>query len=955
MKSLYSILILIYLLCFNYIETNSKNDDDDDIMGPLSKYNFHTLFATDKTVTGPRCIPLTSKNIESNPYHFTLVSRKGAEVRRGIGKPLILEHPPLLCPMDSPSECIFNVEKSMSVTITNSISINIGRSNSLASSVGSTITRGQSNLFSRAIGKSIEKSLTNSITDSDEESVSDQLTKDLSKSYEKSSGITLGKSKENSQTITKSEENTISEAKSNEKTVSNTDTNEQTETKTDGGSKINSKSKSFEWNVHASYSASAEANLGIVKLSGTSTIGGGVGGSSSSSETSENNWQNSKSNSKSNSKTNSESNSKTDTFIISNGKSNAETESYSSSSSEENRASDSISYSIAIANSLVKGKSKSNSSSEGTSTGYNINDNYQATNETSIGNNINEEKTEIISTNIDNSTSFSKTLSVSSSQAYHVKPGECKILVCMPFVISAAVPYKCIGNNKELYEMYTEIMLFDNSTEIECVQSLIDCMNKNQMNTFMNTNIEFVNTKNPNYWNSRLDFGRNVEAVEDDLIIIKSSNSFYQFVQNSNGNLEIRNFEKIIWQNEMNYFNKSRIRINEKGHLIQESQNIFSLENYRKDEWITVWSSAPVNHNVTIGIPNLNGKSYVLVLSDSGILNLYDAVGAIIWCTDIGCQHRLGYKFPEVYLVPTLFLTPEEDNNHNSINKSIIKSNLTSFRSMDYFNTCTRLRSNEAIISNNGRFKLILEDSGNLIIKDDVRTMWESVSGFISHTVSPYYLQLTPMCQLRITSKNGYVVWISNSRSNEGGCFVDLNELDNGRLVVKDDKNLEIWQSWPTQNNNLGITFNRPVQYRYVPCDGKPYRNKQSLLINTQFNASQSLISQDTLWDFAFTKQKLVVRHLNVIKGTLCVTNGAIENVIFKSNGMLELNAKSLTYEYKYSESKDLKNSKVTITNDGDLLITNDLNKNVWELKLKDINSTISKNSFKIKHTKFAL
>ena len=87
-------------------------------------------------------------------------------------------------------------------------------------------------------------------------------------------------------------------------------------------------------------------------------------------------------------------------------------------------------------------------------------------------------------------------------------------------------------------------------------------------------------------------------------------------------------------------------------------------------------------------------------------------------------------------------------------------------------------------------------------------------------------------------------------------------ELDNGRLVVKDDKNLEIWQSWPTQNNNLGITFNRPVQYRYVPCDGKPYRNKQILLINTQFNASQSLISQDTLWDFAFTKQKLVVRHL---------------------------------------------------------------------------------------------
>ena len=79
-----------------------------------------------------------------------------------------------------------------------------------------------------------------------------------------------------------------------------------------------------------------------------------------------------------------------------------------------------------------------------------------------------------------------------------------------------------------------------------------------------------------------------------------------------------------------------RVRINEKGHFIQEAQNIFFLADYRQDEWITVWSTAPINQNVTIGIPTLNGKSYVLVLSDSGALNLYDAVGAIIWCSDIG-------------------------------------------------------------------------------------------------------------------------------------------------------------------------------------------------------------------------------------------------------------------------------------------------------------------------------
>jgi hypothetical protein len=187
-KFLSPIVIFIGLLCCSFIETDSK-DDDDEAMGPLSKFNFNTLYASDKTIIGPSCIPLTSKNIEANPYHYSLVSRKGAEVRRGIGKPIIVEHPPLLCPMDSPSDCTFNVEKSLSLTITSSVSVNIGKSSTLASSVGKTITRGQSNMFSRAIGKSIEKSLTNSITDSDEESVSDTLTKDISESHEKSSGI----------------------------------------------------------------------------------------------------------------------------------------------------------------------------------------------------------------------------------------------------------------------------------------------------------------------------------------------------------------------------------------------------------------------------------------------------------------------------------------------------------------------------------------------------------------------------------------------------------------------------------------------------------------------------------------------------------------------------------------------------------------------------------------------
>ncbi len=454
-------------------------------------------------------------------------------------------------------------------------------------------------------------------------------------------GITLGKSKENSQTATVSEESAKTKTKSQEQTNGKTDTNEETHTNTNGGSRSETNSKSHEINAHMSVSVKAEFKIPFIGGSEvTGTVGGGYSHSWSNSATNENNWQNSRSTSKSQANTNSNTLGETDSQSISNGKSNSNTEAYSSSSSEENRAMDSISYSVSLANSLVKGKSKQNATSKASSTGYNINDNYQATNETSLTNNINEEKSFVQTSNTDRSWLNSTTLSVSSSQAYHIKKGECKILVCMPFVISAAVPYKCLLDNNELYEMFTEIMLVDNSTRIECVQSLIDCMAKNEINTFMHTNMEFVHTTNPDYWHSRLDYGRNAESLEtkEDLIILKSANSYYQLVLNTDGNLKIKNFEKIIWQNEMNnyLFNKSRVRINEKGHLIQEAQNIFSVDDYRRDEWISVWSSAPINHNVTIGIPNMNGKSYVLVLNDFGFLNLYDAVGAIIWCSDIG-------------------------------------------------------------------------------------------------------------------------------------------------------------------------------------------------------------------------------------------------------------------------------------------------------------------------------
>ena len=268
---------------------------------------------------------------------------------------------------------------------------------------------------------------------------------------------------------------------------------------------------------------------------------------------------------------------------------------------------------------------------------------------------------------------------------------------------------------------------------------------------------------------------------------------------------------------------------------------IDTYPDYRRGEWITVWSSAPINHNVTIGTPFDNGKSYVLVLSDTGVLNMYDSVGALIWCTDKDCQHKFGYKFPEVYLLPILskesdFSTPFEDNSHNSISSMFqnIDNLVTKLYSMSS-ELCTGLPSNKAVIvSPNLRYKLYLEESGNLILKDGTRTMWESVSVNMPYAVGPYELLLAPSGNFLIRSKNGYIIWISVLKNKTVDSNYRLELLDDGRLVVLDDANIEVWESSPLREMSYGITFYRPVEYKFVPCHGKPFVNIKNLTTITR-------------------------------------------------------------------------------------------------------------------------
>ena len=88
--------------------------------------------------------------------------------------------------------------------------------------------------------------------------------------------------------------------------------------------------------------------------------------------------------------------------------------------------------------------------------------------------------------------------------------------------------------------------------------------------------------------------------------------------------------------------------------------------------------------------------------------------------------------------MPTLFETKEDADKHNSISKKI--EIIENMDSLDFLGTScdSYIKSNTGIQSPNKRFTLILEESGNLVLKDHFRTMWQSASGHIQHTVGPY-------------------------------------------------------------------------------------------------------------------------------------------------------------------------------------------------------------------------
>ena len=190
-------------------------------------------------VVGPRCIPLKSKNPLANPYHPALLSRPGAEVRRGLGLPTILPINGVDCPDDTVEKCTLTIAKALSFTVADSYTIGAGTARAFSKSLADTTSHSQGNAYTKSIGKTLERSLSKSLTLTDERSVADHVSSSIQRTHEQSSGITNTRHQETSDTNTITQDVSATDTLTNEIAFTDSLSREFGQVKSSGGSKAN--------------------------------------------------------------------------------------------------------------------------------------------------------------------------------------------------------------------------------------------------------------------------------------------------------------------------------------------------------------------------------------------------------------------------------------------------------------------------------------------------------------------------------------------------------------------------------------------------------------------------------------------------------------------------------------------------------------------------------------------
>ncbi|KAL1919186.1 uncharacterized protein VTP21DRAFT_2568 [Calcarisporiella thermophila] len=159
-----------------------------------------------------------------------------------------------------------------------------------------------------------------------------------------------------------------------------------------------------------------------------------------------------------------------------------------------------------------------------------------------------------------------------------------------------------------------------------------------------------------------------------------------------------------------------------------------------------------------------------------------------------------------------------QKDSHNEISNEIELLKKDSMISLN--SDCnSNLAQNTGLVSPNGRFKVILQNTGNLVIKDSMRTMYSSYSANINGTKGPFQMVLTNIGELAIRDVTKRLLWKTVNGLDRENPPYTAKILDEGRLAIFNRHGNEVWESWPQRNNSYSLNVNSPFFSSYCQCD----------------------------------------------------------------------------------------------------------------------------------------
>ncbi|KAJ3188111.1 hypothetical protein HK101_009194 [Irineochytrium annulatum] len=438
----------------------------------------------------------------------------------------------------------------------------------------------------------------------------------------------------------------------------------------------------------------------------------------------------------------------------------------------------------------------SNSHTIGTTTDKGIVDNR--------GGDINSatQATETTESTETNNTATTNTIETTST--IYIPPGTCAIPVCKPNVLSVATPWLCKSTDTGFVDIYTtevqHLKGFNgNPANLSCVLDIIGCGDPIK---------PFTRDQNRYYYTPYV-AGENSRNMRSDGMMsplvglmayynLVSANGEYTLAfdpTSATSNLALRHIDTIKWQTGItNLYSLTRLRITLDGHIVQEAQGVYVDD---PNAWTPIWSSVPLHLNYPVGVHGSNG--YILYVQNDGEIELLDGAQVKIWSSTLSTL-SLGFKYPINHPWPSVYRTepnaPGQNDPHNALPPNITYLNRTITADCN-----TSISQNQALTSPSGRFSLILRDTGNLVLKDWERTMWESNTADMWYARGPYTASFSRKGSFQVKDSLYRLVWEAGSVFGQS-----LAVTDTGDVVIKNADGTTIWSL--RGDNNVAKLWN---------------------------------------------------------------------------------------------------------------------------------------------------